>query len=73
MAARIASKSRSKIATPDLMLGGVLATTLLCHHPHPHPLLRLHRHYCRPHHLLQRPCPTFPCWCGDSHLEQTQR
>ncbi|CAI7868916.1 unnamed protein product [Closterium sp. NIES-54] len=24
----------------------------LCHHPHPHPLLRLHRHYLLPHHLL---------------------
>ncbi|CAI7832830.1 unnamed protein product [Closterium sp. NIES-53] len=39
----------------------------LCHHSHPHPLLRLHRHYRRPHHLLQRPCPACPCWCGASH------
>ncbi|CAI7851983.1 unnamed protein product [Closterium sp. NIES-53] len=39
----------------------------LCHHPHPHPLLRLHRHYRLPHHLLQRPCPACPCWCGASH------
>ncbi|CAI7861691.1 unnamed protein product [Closterium sp. NIES-53] len=33
----------------------------LCHHPHPHPLRRLHRHYCCPHHLLQLPCPACPC------------
>ncbi|CAI7761418.1 unnamed protein product [Closterium sp. NIES-53] len=33
----------------------------LCHHPHPHPLLRLHRHYCRPHYLLQLLCPACPC------------
>ncbi|CAI7831721.1 unnamed protein product [Closterium sp. NIES-53] len=39
----------------------------LCHHPHPHPLLRLHRQYRLPHHLLQRPCPACPCWCGASH------
>ncbi|CAI7860126.1 unnamed protein product [Closterium sp. NIES-53] len=39
----------------------------LCHHPHPHPLLRLHRHYRRPHHLLRRPCPACPCLCGASH------
>ncbi|CAI7896246.1 unnamed protein product [Closterium sp. NIES-53] len=33
----------------------------LDHHPHPHPLLRLRRHYRRPHHLLQLPCPAYPC------------
>ncbi|CAI7909177.1 unnamed protein product [Closterium sp. NIES-54] len=38
----------------------------LCHHPHPHPLLRLHRHYLLPRHLLQRPCPACPCRCGAS-------
>ncbi|CAI7753647.1 unnamed protein product [Closterium sp. NIES-54] len=32
-----------------------------CHHPHPHPLLLLHRHYRRPHYLLQLPCPACPC------------
>ncbi|CAI7786618.1 unnamed protein product, partial [Closterium sp. NIES-54] len=36
----------------------------LCLHPHPHPLLRLHRHYLLPRHLLQRPCPACPCRCG---------
>ncbi|CAI7910967.1 unnamed protein product [Closterium sp. NIES-54] len=33
----------------------------LCHHPHPHPLLLPHRHYRRPHYLLQLPCPAWPC------------
>ncbi|CAI7734416.1 unnamed protein product [Closterium sp. NIES-53] len=130
MAARIASKSRSKIATPDLSrspqrgisvaLGnwhpqtpGALRTTHeaagatrshesaaaaeipaaqyrldqlhrrrcrlrrlhlhrchrsphLCHHPHPHPLLRLHRHYLLPRHPLWHPCPACPCRCGIS-------
>ncbi|CAI7793546.1 unnamed protein product [Closterium sp. NIES-53] len=33
----------------------------LYHHLHPHPLLRLHHHYRRPHHLLQLPCPACPC------------
>ncbi|CAI7901556.1 unnamed protein product [Closterium sp. NIES-54] len=125
MAARIASKSRSKIATPDLSrsfqrgisypqtpgaprttheaagvkgshesaaAAGVPAAQLrlsrlhlrrrrhpsrhchrllqlhrrhrsphLCHHPHPHPLLLPHRHYSRPHYLLQLPCPAWPC------------
>ncbi|CAI7756956.1 unnamed protein product [Closterium sp. NIES-54] len=38
----------------------------LCHHPHPHPLLRLQRRYLLPHHLLLRPCSAFPCRCGAS-------
>ncbi|CAI7886189.1 unnamed protein product [Closterium sp. NIES-53] len=33
----------------------------LCHHRHPHPLLRLHHHYYRSHYLLQLPCPACPC------------
>ncbi|CAI7736160.1 unnamed protein product [Closterium sp. NIES-53] len=33
----------------------------LYHHPHPRPLLCLRRHYRRPHHLLQLPCPACPC------------
>ncbi|CAI7898985.1 unnamed protein product [Closterium sp. NIES-53] len=33
----------------------------LCHYPHPHPLLLPHRHYRRPHYLLQLPCPAWPC------------
>ncbi|CAI7740931.1 unnamed protein product [Closterium sp. NIES-53] len=43
----------------------------LCHHPHP--LLRLHRHYLLPRHLPQHPCPACPCRCGASCKEQTQR
>ncbi|CAI7806519.1 unnamed protein product [Closterium sp. NIES-53] len=33
----------------------------LCHHPHPHLLFLLHRHYRRPHYLLELPCPACPC------------
>ncbi|CAI7819640.1 unnamed protein product [Closterium sp. NIES-54] len=33
----------------------------LCQYPHPHPLLLPHRHYRRPHYLLQLPCPAWPC------------
>ncbi|CAI7805138.1 unnamed protein product [Closterium sp. NIES-54] len=49
-----------------LHLDRCLLSPHLCHHSHPHPLLRLHRHYLLPRRPLQRPCPACPCRCGAS-------